>query len=671
MSAYGYLQIFWPDDPVESFILPKAVIAIGRSSGNDLVIDREGISRYHAKLMVEDQQAMLTDLASVNGVYVDGSRLEAETPRPLKGGEEVQIADVRLVYYPDALTEETSPFNLEDTAQNVRAGLLSVQVTAPESEVVPGSHLQSSLAIENLSESVQIYTLQVIGIPKEWLRLQRSEIELDPGSQTTVIANFKPLRRSETAPKVYPLIYIVTPKNDPATAVQVESSLAVGVYSGYGVAMGTAKITGSQAFEMHIHNQGNGPLALKFSGRDKQQALAIQLNPPEVVLAAGERRSILGTVRPKKGGLIGSPRTYRYDVLSSAQDASGFVAAVSGDYTSKPLLPGWLSILLIPVLAIVAILAITLGLSLLGEGDAEAPPPAPQVISFGLNRSAGQAEALANDPLELVWAVANSDSLSLQYSRAGQAPSQVFLSPNQSSHRLVLPNSGVYDVRLLAENERGQAVQSLEVRVLPQVELILQPATLIRDVSQNIQLRWQVTGADPAANLTLVNQAAGLNESLSPDPAGPLTYTIRPASEGASTAFILTVPGLDGTQGQDSFEAALSEPQCRVSVNGGQAVYAGPGQNYPPIAGVTYGPGEQLRPLARNAGGDWVQLRHQSDLAWAPAASLTCEGFTVMDLSELPAAAIPPSPTPSSSPSPVPTSTPSPIPSRTPRPTES
>ncbi|NDJ74938.1 MAG: FHA domain-containing protein, partial [Chloroflexi bacterium] len=93
MTFYGRVDVHWPDGPIESYRLNKATIAVGRSTGNDIVLDTTAVSRYHIALNFDSQQASVEDLESVNGTYVDGVQLAAHQPRGLKGGEEIQIGD--------------------------------------------------------------------------------------------------------------------------------------------------------------------------------------------------------------------------------------------------------------------------------------------------------------------------------------------------------------------------------------------------------------------------------------------------------------------------------------------------------------------------------------------------------------------------------------------------
>ncbi len=49
--------------------------SLGRSSECDLVIDDSSVSRRHASLLVDGAGLRITDLASLNGTYVDGVRV--------------------------------------------------------------------------------------------------------------------------------------------------------------------------------------------------------------------------------------------------------------------------------------------------------------------------------------------------------------------------------------------------------------------------------------------------------------------------------------------------------------------------------------------------------------------------------------------------------------------
>jgi hypothetical protein len=65
--------------PNQTFPLDKAVITIGRSSENDIVIDDAEVSRHHARLSRSRGKWILEDLGSRNGTFVDGQRITTPT----------------------------------------------------------------------------------------------------------------------------------------------------------------------------------------------------------------------------------------------------------------------------------------------------------------------------------------------------------------------------------------------------------------------------------------------------------------------------------------------------------------------------------------------------------------------------------------------------------------
>lgn len=78
-------------------------LVIGRDADVGLTLDDPGISRRHAELRSEGSTAVLEDLDSSNGTYVNGERLE--TPRRLRGGDLIQLGASTIEL--DAGTTET------------------------------------------------------------------------------------------------------------------------------------------------------------------------------------------------------------------------------------------------------------------------------------------------------------------------------------------------------------------------------------------------------------------------------------------------------------------------------------------------------------------------------------------------------------------------------------
>lgn len=70
-------------------------ITIGREEGNSIQLNDERVSRYHAKIQMDHEQVVLTDLESTNGTRVNGEDVQL---RNLRYGDVVQVGRTVMVF---------------------------------------------------------------------------------------------------------------------------------------------------------------------------------------------------------------------------------------------------------------------------------------------------------------------------------------------------------------------------------------------------------------------------------------------------------------------------------------------------------------------------------------------------------------------------------------------
>jgi pSer/pThr/pTyr-binding forkhead associated (FHA) protein len=75
--------------------LVKAIITIGRSLENDLVINDLRVSRNHAQLRAISGQFVLFDLKSTRGTFINGVRI---TQAILYPHDTISLGDVTLIF---------------------------------------------------------------------------------------------------------------------------------------------------------------------------------------------------------------------------------------------------------------------------------------------------------------------------------------------------------------------------------------------------------------------------------------------------------------------------------------------------------------------------------------------------------------------------------------------
>lgn len=76
--------------------LGRLPLRIGRSKSNDMVLPDGKVSPYHAVIVNTGESFMITDLRSVNGVYVRGRRIA--TTATLNDGDHIRIGDHELTF---------------------------------------------------------------------------------------------------------------------------------------------------------------------------------------------------------------------------------------------------------------------------------------------------------------------------------------------------------------------------------------------------------------------------------------------------------------------------------------------------------------------------------------------------------------------------------------------
>ena len=75
--------------------LTKAVTTLGRQIGNDIVIQEEFLSRFHAEIIQENDKYVLVDKDSTSGTFVNGRRIDRCV---LNSGDLIALANIFIMF---------------------------------------------------------------------------------------------------------------------------------------------------------------------------------------------------------------------------------------------------------------------------------------------------------------------------------------------------------------------------------------------------------------------------------------------------------------------------------------------------------------------------------------------------------------------------------------------
>ncbi|MGH9668492.1 MAG: adenylate/guanylate cyclase domain-containing protein, partial [Terriglobales bacterium] len=174
--------------------LAKAVVTIGRGSANDLVLDDESVSRFHAVLKQEtDGEVLVADRGSTNGVVVNGARISTETA--LRHGDQVKVGIYELKFESTdiatlVIRKAEIPSTLRDVLEGKGSELGSRAMETPTgtfAEMVErikqlerdkylltvlydaGKALNSTLSLDGLAEQVMLLAFRIEGVERGFM----------------------------------------------------------------------------------------------------------------------------------------------------------------------------------------------------------------------------------------------------------------------------------------------------------------------------------------------------------------------------------------------------------------------------------------------------------------------------------------------------------------------
>src|SRR3954452_1714358 len=83
---------FVPIDEGPAITLDRAMVVVGRHPNCDTRLDSLRVSRHHCCMTRDQDDVVVRDLGSTNGIRINGQRVESGRVRP---GDELSIAHIR------------------------------------------------------------------------------------------------------------------------------------------------------------------------------------------------------------------------------------------------------------------------------------------------------------------------------------------------------------------------------------------------------------------------------------------------------------------------------------------------------------------------------------------------------------------------------------------------
>ncbi len=615
--AYARLDIYWPDGKIESYLLEASTVTVGRDPSNTIVLDTETISRHHFSITHTSSSTYLNDLESENGVIIDGKPLKSYEAHMLEGVEELQVGILRVVYHPMdenvTVPMKSADFDTQRSSANTE---FAVQIDVNQVDVWPASSASAELAITNHLNHPRRFSIKISGMPSEWIRVNRPELELAAQDTTYILINIKPPRRPDVRPQDYTITIEITPKDRVESTLRATLPVRLHGFGGFGMQLSTQNVQPDTPLLLTLQNLGSEELTIALSGRSKDSAVQTRFSMPRVTLAPGSRSQVKVEVVPTQRPWLGQPRTSSFVILAQAQNASRFLAAQEAQALILPKLTPLMAATTLAGLAIVvALLALVWGVL---QGSA-----APTLDNLRVNRT----DLAPGEEFILSWDATNAELYRISIN-------QVLVTEIPGSQRSVTLSTADYTeditVAVVALNGERSVMRQLVVDITVPLRIVSftsEPSVLVRHVISGLTLLWDVQGAQTVR----ISGLEGFTNAPIPDELaaqGQLNSLTGYATEPLNLA--LTARDERGNTISQTIRVDVIDATCTTTAL--TVLHDGPGVDRQQVS--TVNENTPLTVVARDQSGNWLRVGLPGNLSvWGNAADMRCaDTFRIGDL---------------------------------------
>ena len=371
------LAIHTAHNPKPHYVhLEQPSLTIGRESPAEIILNELGVSRRHATIVRQpDGSYTITDLGSTNGTLLDGVKLLAHVPEPLKPGQRVGLGPFTL-----ELQTKTAPsvknslaalgFSAGQTSyMAIPAEALAAISFAPKDTTLDaGQSATLQVEIANNSQIVRHFRLET-DLSPTWIPAPPEPVRLLPGERSVVSLTIAVPRAPSSIAGEY-RFQVRSIDNDMNTVIgQGGGVLTVGPYSQVETDLHPTVVRGQGDLVMTVRNQGNTQMQATIVARDPEAALLFNPAQSVVTINPGEAKAVTLEVMPHPQLAVSTERRYPFEITvtpgqAEPQTQRGEMIAVPPPLPEKN--RRWL---LMAALGLLAIVAVLLGIVLFLSGD--------------------------------------------------------------------------------------------------------------------------------------------------------------------------------------------------------------------------------------------------------------------------------------------------------------
>ena len=241
----------------------KDIVTIGRDNGNDITLESQSVSLFHATLNRArgGSRWEIRDLGSANGVFLDGVRLLPDVPEPWDPTQVIQVGPYYLQL------RESTPSILAPVSDT-----LNVRLSQTKIEVEPGDQRELRVLVMNNSSARDYVQLELADLPPTWFTFHDTTQALAPGQEGQVSILLHPPQGEEIGSEDRRFRVIATSIMPTQAPIILSATLSIPKRTDFITELTPTSVKGSfrsKTLRLALRNRGTETAVFNVVGRSR------------------------------------------------------------------------------------------------------------------------------------------------------------------------------------------------------------------------------------------------------------------------------------------------------------------------------------------------------------------------------------------------------------------
>lgn len=336
--------------------LDKQVTNLGRDGANDIRLEGEQVSRYHARIDRDGNghYRVMDPQGSTNGVWLGATRLPPNEPRVWTPGQVVRIGEywltLEIITTPQVnragapvMGAVGMPANVGQPANEPQdmSDRITVRLLENVVSVVPGERRVVRMDVQNEGKETDHFALELHGLPPMWYSIPMDALHLLPERRGTLQMTLHPPRDSEVLVGGHNFDVIVRSQMNRAEYVSRPMKLEVSPFYGMNTQMQARRFRDDGFTYLNISNTGNAPDNYTVEVVDAAEGLVVRPEPMQIAVEAGQTDHVLIRTLNEKRRFVGVTKVYPFRLSITPESGAVQPQMQTAEAVSEPVFSAW------------------------------------------------------------------------------------------------------------------------------------------------------------------------------------------------------------------------------------------------------------------------------------------------------------------------------------------